>query len=463
MRLKSLLAAASVAALALLSGPAQSQPSPALRNQALEILTKGIAFKTVAGSGQVRPYAEYLKGVLVEGGFAPAEVQVEDVAGSSVLVARYPGADRSKKPIVVLGHMDVVEARREDWERDPFTPVVENGYVFGRGALDNKFEVSMAVATLANLRRQGWRPGRDVVLALTGDEETQMRTTRVLAERLKNAELVLNADAGGGQLDPQGKPIVYALQAGEKTYGDFRIVITDPGGHSSRPTRSNAIYRLTAALQKLAAYQFPAMQNELTRAYFQASAKGATGPTADAMRRFLANPQDPAAVASLSALPEYVGQVRTTCVATQVNAGHAPNALPQRAEANINCRIFPGVSREQVRQTLIQVIADPSATVTFQDNGTIEGVASPLRPDVLAAVSRAVHARYPGLTIVPTQSAGATDSMHFRAYGVPAYGVGGIFIKPSDVFAHGLNERAPVAAIEGSLAHWDSLLKDLAK
>ena len=454
------------ACAAVLSAPAAAQDlkvDPALHDQALELLKKGIAFRTVIPGDQVKPYAEYLKSVLVKAGYKPDEVKIEPVAGSSILVARYPGADPSKKPIVIIDHMDVVEAKPADWTRDPFTPVVENGYIYGRGAEDDKFDVSMVVTVLAKLRREGWKPGRDVILALSGDEETQQQTARKFAQDLKNAELVLNGDAGGGQLSEDGKPVGYGIQAAEKTYADFQIVVTNPGGHSSRPGKTNAIYQLAHDLERLEAYRFPAMTSEITMAGFKATAPLVPGPVGEALRRYVANPNDQAAIETLSADPDFVGQLRTTCVATMIEGGHATNALPQKATANINCRIFPGVSSEAVRATIAQVIADPQAKIERQNDGAIDAGASPLRPDVLAAITTAVHARYPGLPITPVMSAGATDSMFFRALGVPAYGVGGIFMKGSDDFAHGLNERAPLASIDGALFQWESVLKDLAK
>jgi acetylornithine deacetylase/succinyl-diaminopimelate desuccinylase-like protein len=436
---------------------------PALHDQALGILQKSISFRTVEGAGQVPAYAEYLKGVLVDAGFAAGDITIEQMANTATLVAHYRGTDSKKKPLMVIGHMDVVEAKREDWERDPFTPVLENGYVFGRGSVDNKFELSMITATVANLKRQGWKPKRDVILAFSGDEETQMVSTRKLAEQFKNAELVLNGDAGGGLLSEEGKPVVYGLQAGEKTYADFRLTVTNPGGHSSRPTKTNAITQLARALDRIAEYQFPVMHNELTLAYFRESLPKLSGPTAEAIKRYLANPEDQQAIATLSEDPSYVGQLRTTCVATQIEGGHATNALPQKAVANINCRIFPGTPVEEVQKTLVQVAADPEVVVTLPGSGSVASDASPLRKDVMDAVSKAVHASYPGLSIVPSMSAGATDSMHFRAQGVPSYGVSGLFMKDSDEFSHGLNERVPVSSIDGALAHWNSLLKSLAK
>ena len=465
MHLKSLLLAAAFSAAALASPvlAAPSKPDPALHDEALAHLKKGIAFRTVIPGDQVPVYAAYLKDALVKAGFKPDEVKIEPVAGSATLTARYAGKDPKKKPIVIIDHMDVVEAKASDWTRDPFTPVVENGYVFGRGSVDDKFDVSMVVTVLSKLKREGWRPGRDVVLTLSGDEETLMQTARKLAQDWKGAEMVLNGDSGGGLLAEDGKPVFYGVQAAEKTYADFSITVTSPGGHSSRPGKTNAIYQLAADLARLDAYKFPVMSSEITTAAFKATAPTTPGPSGEALRRYVANPKDQAAIDILSADPDYVGQLRTTCVATMLSAGHAANALPQKAEATVNCRIFPGTSSEEVRQTIVKTIADPQATVVRLNDGSIDAPASPLRADVMAAVTKAVHARYPGLPIVPSMSAGATDSMFFRALGVPAYGVAGLFMKSSDDFAHGLNERAPLDAIDGALAHWEVLLKELAK
>ena len=461
---KSVLAAVLTAALVSPALAASAtKPDPTLHDQALELLKTGIAFRTVIPGDQVRPYADYLKSVLVKAGFRPDEVVIEQVAPSTTLVARFAGTDRTKKPVVIIDHMDVVEAKAADWTRDPFTPVVEKGYVFGRGAVDDKFDVSVVVTVLAKLKREGWKPGRDVILALSGDEETQQLTARKLAADLKNAELVLNGDAGGGQISEDGKPVFYGMQASEKTYADFAITVTNPGGHSSRPGATNAIYQLSRDLDRLSAYRFPVMSSEITMSSFKASAPNRPGASGAALRAYVANPKDEVAIATLSADPDFVGQLRTTCVATMINGGHATNALPQKVTANVNCRIFPGTPSEEVRQTIAKVLADPEAKIERQADGAIDAGPSPLRADVLAAVTKAVHARYPGLPIMPSMSAGATDSMFFRALGVPAYGVSGLFMKSSDDFTHGLNERAPVDAIDGALAHWESILRDLAK
>jgi acetylornithine deacetylase/succinyl-diaminopimelate desuccinylase-like protein len=451
-----------VATLLATSVHAAPKPDPALNAQALEILKRSIAFRTVAGGDQFIPYAEYLKGVLVAGGFKPEEITIEPMAGTAFLLARYPGKDPEKKPIVISAHMDVVEARPEDWTRDPFTPVIENGYIYGRGATDNKFELSVMVAILTKLRREGWKPGRDVILALSGDEETIMATTAVMAQRLKGAEMVLNIDGGGGSII-NGKPAVYDIQGAEKTYADFEITMTDPGGHSSRPTPTNAIYRLSRALDRLAAYRFPAMQNEITRGSMLADAASTPGVIGEALRRYANNPADAEAMEILSADTQQNPRLRTTCVATMIQGGHAPNALPQRATATVNCRIFPGTPATSVRETLVQVINDPGATVTRLADGSVDSPPSPLRADVIAAVTKAVKARFPGVPVVPSQQAGATDSMHFRAVGIPSYGVSGMFTRPGESFAHGLNEKAPLDTLDGSLAHHESLLRDLAK
>lgn len=463
MRIPTIVAGLAATLLATSAFAAPPKVDPALHDKALEILKKSIGYRTVMGGDQFVPYANYLKGELMAGGFKAEEITVEPFGGSAFLIARYPGKDPKKPPIVISGHMDVVEAKPEDWTRDPFTAVVENGYVYGRGASDNKFDVATMVALLADLRRRGWKPGRDVVLALSGDEETKMITTAELARRLKGAEMVLNIDGGGGSLK-DGKPLGYGIQGAEKTYADFTLELTDPGGHSSRPTPSNPIYRLSRALDRLAAYQFPVMWNDITLTSAAARAPNTPGPLGDALKRFAANPKDEEAVKVLAADLNTNPSLRTTCVATMISGGHAPNALPQRVTANVNCRIFPGVSSESVRQEITKVLAEPGVTVTrVADDGSVDSPASPLRPDLIAAVTKAVHARYPGLAVVPSQASGATDSMHFRAVGIPSYGVSGMFAEGGESFAHGLNEKAPLATLDGNLFHYESILKDLAK
>lgn len=437
---------------------------PAISTQALEILTRSVAFKTVKGEGQVPAYAAYLAGVLKDGGFAAEDITITPYGETATLVARYRGKDPSAKPIVINGHMDVVSAFREDWERDPFTAVVENGFVFGRGSSDNKFGVTTMVSTLLWLKQEEYRPRRDIILALTGDEETSQSTTAVLAQQLKHAEMLLNSDGGGALLNDEGKPLFYGLQAAEKTYMDFEVVFTNPGGHSSRPSSNNAIYELARAISGVAAYQFPARSSELTKAYFRAAGPLTPGETGAAMLRYAEDPSDREAYELLAKQPEHVGQLGTTCVATMAKAGHAQNALPQNAMVNINCRVFPGESIESVQTALERVIDDPTAAIkVIEKPRPIPSDASPLRDDVMKALRKAIDLRAPGLPIVPSMSAGATDSLYFRNAGVPSYGVGGIFMRAQDSYAHGLNERVPVASMDGALLQWRSLLRDLSR
>ncbi len=441
---------------------AETAVSPELSAQALEILKRSIGFKTVEGEGQVPAYAEYLAGVLESGGIAAEDITITPRGETATLVARYHGTDSSAKPILIAAHMDVVAALAEDWERDPFVAVVENGYVFGRGSADNKLGITSMVAALLWLKQEKFKPRRDILLMLSGDEETSQATTALLAQELKNAELLLNSDSGGAQLDDSGKPVVYAMQAAEKTYMDFQITFTNPGGHSSRPGGKNAIYDLANAISRIAEFRFPARRSELTQAYFRAAGAMTPGEIGAAMLRFAEDPADQAAYDLLAAKPEYVGQLGTTCVATMAKAGHATNALPQSAMANINCRVFPGESVESVQSTLVRVIDNPEAVVAVVDKPT-PSEASPLRDDVMKALRKAIDLRAPGLPIVPSMSAGATDSLYFRNAGVPSYGVGGTFMDPRDNFAHGLNERVPVATIDGAVLQWRSLLRDLAR
>lgn len=440
---------------------APATPDPATVSTATKILATSVGYRTVMGQGQVPPYARYLADLLVAGGFAPEDVQLQPLGETSALVARYRGTG-AKRPILISAHMDVVEADAKDWTRDPFKMVTENGYVFGRGVLDNKFDVAMIVATLLRLKAEGFMPNRDLVLALSGDEETTMLTTRALSRQFPDAEFVLNGDGGGGTLAEDGHAVAYNLQAAEKTYASFTLTVTNPGGHSSRPRADNAIYDLAAALQKLAAFEFPAQSSELTRTYFEATGKQTGGALGEAMQRFARDASDAEAAAVIAANPEYIGNVRTTCVATQLVGGHAENALPQRAVATVNCRIFPGVTVAAVRDTLAGVVGNPSIVVATVGE-PVASDASPLRDDVMGAVRKAIDARYPDLPIVPQMSSGATDSLHFRAAGIASYGVSGIFMKPSDDFAHGLDERVPVSEIAGDLLHWHVLLTELSR
>ncbi len=463
MRL-SLLAAVSACALGS-TAPALAgdMPQPPTGKEALEILTEAIEVPTVKDRGNVPQLASMLMGRLHLAGFAKEDLTFHVMGENGYLTARYPGSDASAKPIVLLVHMDVVEAKPEDWERDPFSAIIEDGYVFGRGSVDNKGDLSMIVATLMKLKREGWVPRRDIILLATGDEETAMATAAAAAQTLSNAEMVLNGDGGGGELGPDGKLLVYTLQSAEKTYADIRLTSTDPGGHSSRPDDSNPIATIAEALRKIANYDFPVQVSPTTKAYWEASAKHATPELAAAMRALAADPTNTDAAELLSAHPEYIGLVRTTCVPTMIEGGHAPNALPQSASANVNCRIFPGTSRAEATAILEKIVHDPAVQFELLEDGSIESPESPLRPDVMAALKTTVGERAPGATITPAMSAGASDSIFFRALGIPSYGVSATFIKPEDEMSHGLNERLPLSTIDPGVKQWETMLRLLAK
>jgi len=462
---------ASRIALAACLAPALVPSSPVLAEttaqsmpETLDMLQHAIAFQTVEGKDQVPAFAQYLAGKLESAGFAKSDIEIIPVERTAALVVHYGGSDKSLKPILLSAHLDVVAANPKDWQRDPFKLVEENGYLHGRGVADMKTNVIALVETMMRFKREHYVPRREMILVFSGDEETDMASTRELAKRYHDAEFLLNADAGGGTYDANFKPVVYEIQAAEKTYADFTLTVTSPGGHSSEPNpKQNAIYRLAKALDRVAAYQFPVRHSEITLASLKATGEHTTGPLAQAMRAFAANPDDAKAAAVISADPAYVGQIRTTCVATMLEGGHALNALPQRATANINCRIFPGEHVAAVQATLAKVIGDPLVKIDVKQPPPVESPASPLRPDVVDAVAAAIHERFPGVDVVPGMSAGASDSMYFRNAGVPCYGVDPTFSKPNDTFAHGLNEKLRASEVPAALDFWHSLLTRLTK
>jgi acetylornithine deacetylase/succinyl-diaminopimelate desuccinylase-like protein len=431
--------------------------------KAREIFAKVIAFKTEIGQDQVPTMVDYLAGEFRAAGFPDADIHIVPLGKTASLVVRYRGSGTDGKPIALMAHMDVVTAKPEDWQRDPFKLIEENGYFFGRGTYDVKNGVTSLTSTFLRLKSEGFVPTRDLIIVFTGDEETSQDTARDLVTHhrdLIDAEFALNTDAGGGTLDESGKPRSYNLQTAEKTYASFELTTHNPGGHSSLPRKDNAIYELADALKAVQGYRFPVMWNDTTLAMFKAQAAVTPGKLGDAMRAFAKNPRDKAADDVLYDSPDDVGKTRTTCVATLLRGGHADNALPQSATATINCRIFPGVAVDAVKQTL-QGLVGPKVSIATLDNPTSSD-ASPLRADVLAAVTRAVHARHPGVPIIPAQESGASDGLFFRSIGIPTYGVSEVFIKDSDEFAHGLNERLPVQSFYDGLDYWHRLLLDLA-
>jgi len=440
------------------------------QRQALSIYRDTIAMRTAAGHGQVPTMAHYLADRFRDGGFDEEDVHVlpftsEDGEETASLVVRFRGDGSSgERPILFAAHMDVVDARREDWERDPFTLIEEDGYFFGRGTADDKLGTTILTATFIRLKQEGFTPTRDLVIAFSGDEETAMATIRDLVTNhrdLIDAEFALNADSGGGALDTDYAPIAYQVQAAEKTYADIELEVRNPGGHSSRPRRSNAIYHLAEALVRIQAHQFPVRHNDITLAYFEQRASAESGDIGAAMAAFARNPGDAAAAAVLAESPSQVGITRTTCVATMLDAGHAENALPQSAKANVNCRLFPGVTVEETAATLERVVGNDEVILRVKGSPR-SAPASPLREDVMSAITAAVHDRYPDLPVIPYMTTGATDGRELRAAGIPTYGTTGLFSRSEDSFAHGLNERILVASFFEALEHWTIVIRELA-
>ena len=429
-----------------------------------------IGFRTARGHQQVDDMVAYLTKRLSDAGFAQEDLMVTDYDSDGEptqgLIVRYRGDGSSgDKPIVMLAHMDVVDALPEDWDRDPFTLTEEDGYFFGRGTMDNKYGVANLVGTFIRLKDEGWTPNRDLYLAFSGDEETDMVSTRAqakwIAENVDPA-FVLNSDAGGTALDDEFKPLAMRVQAAEKTFATFELTVTNPGGHSSRPRSDNAIYELSAALLKLADHKFAVHATPLTRSYFAALGQSVPGELGDAMRAFAENPEDPAAVATLQSNPETVGTLGTTCVATMLRAGHAENALPQSATATVNCRIFPGIGVENTQAELARVIGNDNVSFKLMAEVT-ESPVSVLRDDVRAAVAKSLAARYgKDIPIIPYMESGGTDGMHYRTLGYDTVAVSGGASRSQDMYAHGLNERANVDAFYSGLDHWTIILKELA-
>ena len=429
-----------------------------------------IGFRTARGHQQVDDMVAYLTKRLSDAGFAQEDLMVTDYDSDGEptqgLIVRYRGDGSSgDKPIVMLAHMDVVDALPEDWDRDPFTLTEEDGYFFGRGTMDNKYGVANLVGTFIRLKDEGWTPNRDLYLAFSGDEETGMVSTRAqakwIAENVDPA-FVLNSDAGGTALDDEFKPLAMRVQAAEKTFATFELTVTNPGGHSSRPRSDNAIYELSAALLKLADHKFAVQATPLTRSYFAALGQSVPGELGDAMRAFAENPEDPAAVATLQSNPETVGTLGTTCVATMLRAGHAENALPQSATATVNCRIFPGIGVEKTQAELARVIGNDNVSFKLMAEVT-ESPVSVLRDDVRAAVAKSLAARYgKDIPIIPYMESGGTDGMHYRTLGYDTVAVSGGASRSQDMYAHGLNERANVDAFYSGLDHWTIILKELA-
>jgi len=461
---------------ATLAAPAKPSLTPAQRTATHEKFEHIVNLPTVIGRHRVPEEAQYLADQFKAAGFPAEDVHVMPYhTGSATtgedetaaLIVRWRAAGKpTGRPILLMGHMDVVEAKREDSTTDPFVLTERDNYYYGRGTIDMKDGIVGITQAMIDLKAAGFKPKRDIVVLFTGDEETNgigaTKGATEWRELLGNPEFGLNADGGGGGFAADGSMVGFTMQTAEKTFAGYTLTVRNRGGHSSKPRKDNAIYSLSHALDKIEAYRFTPMLDDTTRAYFQGRQAMEKGPLGDAMRAWLANPNDGAAADAIEASESEVGLTRTRCVPTRLFAGHADNALPQLATAMINCRIFPGIDPNAVKAELERVVADPEVVVTRNDN-YVASLASPLRPDVTNAYTRAVRALHPGMPVFPEMSTGASDARPFRVAGIPVYGAnGGWVIVPVDFRAHGKDERLPVESLYDNVVHWELMLRDLA-
>ncbi len=433
---------------------------------AREILAEQVAINTApsGGPGQTRKAAGLLADRLLAAGFPRADVQVLGLTpADGNLIARYRSQRPSRRPILLMAHLDVVEALPADWATDPFRLVEQDGYLYGRGARDIKNGVASLVANFIRLRAEGFQPDRDLILFFTADEETTMANTRWLAQEqraLVDAAFALNTD--GGYVDVAlDQPEAFVLQTAEKIYASFRLLAQSAGGHSALPTADNAIYKLAGVLQRLRSHQFPRDLNESTQVYFQrwaAIAPPALQPGALALG---AGRLDDPAVDDIERSPYLSALIRTTCVATQLQGGQAENALPERAEAVVNCRILPQHSADEVATTLRELASAEGITVT-PVLPAVPAPPSPLEPGLVGAIEAVAHEIWPGIPVLPQMSPGATDGMYLRNAGIPTYGVGAVPEDPDDDRSHAANERIRITAFEQSTEFWYRLTKRLA-
>jgi acetylornithine deacetylase/succinyl-diaminopimelate desuccinylase-like protein len=446
------------AALAAVLVPALSFAQSAPRPDQVEfraLYKELVETNTELSDGDCTLAASRMAARLKAAGFPDADIhpfQADGHPKEGGLVAVLHGTDPKARPMLLLAHIDVVEAKRADWQRDPFKLVEENGYFYGRGAADDKAEASVWMDTLIRFKKEGFQPRRDVKMALTCGEETSkaFNGASYLAtheRQLVDAAFALNEGAGG-RLDANGKPMVLNIEAGEKFPQDFRLEVTNPGGHSSRPTKDNAIYHLAGALVRISKYDFPIEFTDASKAYFTRMAPVVGGGMGNAMTALVKDPTDTMAASIVAADPGYNGILRTTCVATMLDGGHATNALPQRAGANINCRIFPGTTVDQVKAKLVELAADPKVTVTVENQRSeVTKAPPPLTPEIMGPIDEMAGKLWPNVPIIPVLTAGATDGAFMSPVGIPTYGVTGMFGDPDGNGVHGLNERIRVTSL----------------
>lgn len=454
--------------LVLFAAAATAGASPAndaWHAKARALLEHSVNIPTVEGRDRVPELAAYLAAQYRAGGIPDADIKIIAHDKTAALVVRWRARKPTAKPILLMAHMDVVEARREDWALDPFVFVEKDGYYYGRGTTDIKNAIAATTAAILKLKAGGFQPTRDIIVFYTGDEETTALGAKYGASKwrdLLDAEYALNTDAGGGAFTSAGRALGFSFQTAERTSANYTLSARNRGGHSSKPRDDNAIYALANALQRLEKHRFVSVQNPTMRSYLAAREKDEKGKLGDAMRAWLKNPADAAAADAIEADELESGMTRTTCVATRLAGGHADNALPQLATATVNCRILPGVSPDEIRAQLEKIAADPTLEVTRNDD-IVTSPLSPLRADVMAAYTRAVQARHPGAPVFAEMSAYATDGKAFRAAGIPVYGISGSWgIVPEDLRAHGRDERLQVKALDDEVDHYVQLLRELA-
>lgn len=455
------------AALALCTGAAAQQLTS--EQQRFHAIYKELVeINTTHSAGSTTVAAQAMQAELVKAGFSKDDIQiVEPFPRKGNMVLRWKG-DGSKQPLLLIAHIDVVEAKREDWKTDPFKLKEDGGYFTARGSIDDKAMASAFVSVLSQLKREGGQPRRDIILALTADEERGDVESNGAWWLLKNkpellkAELGIN-EGGGGELytGKNGKPKLHRVQVAEKLYTTYQLELRDVGGHSSLPTTGNPIYAMSAALARLGAYRFPVKLAEVTKTYFARSAQFASGQQAEDMRAVGNGSTDMAVTDRLSSVPLYNAQLRTTCTATMFNGGHAENALPQSAKATVNCRILPFDDPADVERQLKQVLGNDKIAL-HQVAPPTRSPVSPMTPEISAVVESLTQEMWPGVPVIPFMSTGATDSRFARNAGIPMYGVSGLFTDPADLRTHGLDERIEIPRLYDGREFMYRLVKRLA-
>lgn len=463
--MKKLVGAALGVTLAASAAVAQTAPRPD-QTEFRSLYKELVETNTTLSSGSCTLAAERMAARLKAAGIPDSQLTlfaVPEHPKEGGLVVVYPGTSKTLKPMLLLAHLDVVEAKRSDWVRDPFTLIEEDGYLYARGTVDDKAQAAIYTDTLIRFAKSGYKPKRTVKLALTCGEETSgaFNGAEWLSKNkrdLIDAEFALN-EGGGGRSDGKGKLLVQSIQVGEKAYQDFTLTTTNPGGHSSQPVRENAIYAMADAVAKIRDFEFPLEFNDTTRAFFAKAAQMRKDETGAAMAALAANPGDKAAEAVVNRDKMLHSMLRTTCVATLIDGGHALNALPQNVTTNINCRMFPGRTAEETRAVLAQAIGNPGVKIEERVKDKPIAKAPPLDPKIVGPMEALAAKHFPGIPVIPSMSTGATDAVYLGATGIPTYGVPGPWTDPDGNGTHGLNERIEIRSLYAGRDYLFDLVK----